>query len=413
MDSQPFTNSQSLAELGWRRTLIEGFEHLGLDGNALLTDAGISSSCPELIGGALSDAVGLAFELAIVRSGDPAGGLKMARHPLKPLSVLSHVVLSAATAEQSLRVAARYVPTFWPMVTMHVQTQPDRTLVTLGMVPGKRPVPTAVFDFYVTMLISGYRIVTGQRAKLLKLHYPAPQPANPKPWLDAFGCDVEFGAHQCMVEVCASSVRRRIPTANPAIFELSERIAEQASKRQFGVTSSRVRSEIVKCLGKGEPRREAIAAQLGMSERTLCRRLSDENTNFVAVLDALRREMAETYMQQGDFNPTEITYALGFSDPSNFYRACKRWFGSTPNALRQSGLGGAPKPAAPQSAARSAIQRLARGIGLGKDSGDHKERGVDARILPQRRVADRERRSSQDPRSAADPRRDNGVGSDS
>ena len=281
------------------------------------------------------------------------------------------------------------------MVTMHAQTLPDRTLVILGMVPGKRPVPPACFDFFVTMLISGYRIVTGQRAKLLKLHYPGQKPANPQPWLDAFGCEVEFGAQQCMVEVCAARVRRRIPTANPAIFELSERIAEQASKRQFGVTSSRVRTEIVKCLGKGEPRREAIAAQLGMSERTLCRRLSDENTNFVAVLDALRREMAETYMQQGDFNPTEITYALGFSDPSNFYRACKRWFGSTPNALRQSGLSLAPKPVSAPSAARSAIQRIARGMGLGKD---HSERGADDRVLHQRRKSDGDRRQSPDPR---------------
>ena len=161
------------------------------------------------------------------------------------------------------------------------------------------------------------------------------------------------------------------------------------------MTSSRVRTEIVKCLGKGEPRREAIAAQLGMSERTLCRRLSDENTNFVAVLDALRREMAETYMQQGDFNPTEITYALGFSDPSNFYRACKRWFGSTPNALRQSGLSLAPKPVAPQSAARSAIQRIARGMGIGKALN---ERGEDARGQHQRRKSDGDRRQSPDPR---------------
>ena len=389
-------DSTSFGELGWRKTLIEGFEHLGLDGHALLSDAGISSSSPEeLTGGALSEGVGMAFELAIVRSGDPALGLKMARHPLKPLSVLSHVVLSAATAEQSLRVAVRYVPTFWPMVTMHAQTLPDRTLVILGMVPGKRPVPPACFDFFITMLISGYRIVTGQRAKLLKLHYPGKRPENAQPWLDAFGCEVEFGAQQCMVEVCAASVRRRIPTANPAIFELSERIAEQASKRQFGVTSSRVRTEIVKCLGKGEPRREAIAAQLGMSERTLCRRLSDENTNFVAVLDALRREMAETYMQQGDFNPTEITYALGFSDPSNFYRACKRWFGSTPNALRQSGLSLAPKPVAPQSATRSAIQRIARGMGIGKALN---ERGEDARGQHQRRKSDGDRRQSPDPR---------------
>jgi len=51
-------------------------------------------------------------------------------------------------------------------------------------------------------------------------------------------------------------------------------------------------------------------------------------------VDDTRRELAQRYFVNGAYSPTEMSFALGFSDPSNFYRACKRWFGRTPNTLR-------------------------------------------------------------------------------
>ena len=87
-------------------------------------------------------------------------------------------------------------------------------------------------------------------------------------------------------------------------------------------------------ISKGEPRRETVASVLCMSERTLQRRLTEEGTSFIELVDATRRELAQRYLGNGAFTPTEMSFALGFSDPSNFYRACKRWFGHTPNTLR-------------------------------------------------------------------------------
>jgi AraC-like DNA-binding protein len=93
---------------------------------------------------------------------------------------------------------------------------------------------------------------------------------------------------------------------------------------------------LTRLLSKGDPRREAVASELCMSERTLQRRLTEEGTSFAELVDDVRRETAKRYFRHGDFSPTDITFALGFSDPSNFYRACKRWFGCTPGHMRTS-----------------------------------------------------------------------------
>jgi AraC-like DNA-binding protein len=98
--------------------------------------------------------------------------------------------------------------------------------------------------------------------------------------------------------------------------------------------SLRVRQVLLKHLAKGDPRRESMASLLCMSERTLQRRLTEEGTSFAGLVDEVRRELAQRYFAQGVFTPTEMTFALGFSDPSNFYRACKRWFGHSPATMR-------------------------------------------------------------------------------
>jgi len=95
-----------------------------------------------------------------------------------------------------------------------------------------------------------------------------------------------------------------------------------------------VRQVLMKHLSKGDPRRETMASILCMSERTLQRRLTEEGTSFAELVDEVRREMAQRYFRHSQFSPTEITFALGFSDPSNFYRACKRWFGRSPSTMR-------------------------------------------------------------------------------
>ena len=91
---------------------------------------------------------------------------------------------------------------------------------------------------------------------------------------------------------------------------------------------------IIRHLQDGEPRRPKIAAVLGMSERTLQRRLTAEGTSFQLLLDDTRRELARHYLGQRTVSLADIAYLLGFSDQSSFFRAARRWFGSSPRDYR-------------------------------------------------------------------------------
>jgi AraC-like DNA-binding protein len=71
------------------------------------------------------------------------------------------------------------------------------------------------------------------------------------------------------------------------------------------------------------------------SERTLQRRLAEEGTNFTRLVDDTRRLLAQQYLTRRDVSLKKMSFQLGFSDPSAFCRACKRWFGVSPKQLQR------------------------------------------------------------------------------
>lgn len=327
-----------ISDVGWCKAMRDAFTQRGLDVEALLAEAGVDlANGEELDLGELSDGFSRAWELAVAKTGDPAVGLTPPTHPLNSLGVLSHVVLSAPTLHGALQALSRFTHLVSPTATLDVQLDGDRCVLVLDIAPGRRPVPPQRFDFCATVLLHGIHWVTGRPVRPLALRHPGPVPADPERWTEAFGCPVQFGAPTCEIEMSVADLALPIPTADPTVADLCERIATQLAEQQGGSVSLRVRQALAKHLSKGDPRRETMAAMLCMSERTLQRRLTEEGTSFAELVDEVRREMAQRYFQHGDFTPTEITFALGFSDPSNFYRACKRWFGRSPGTMRCAG----------------------------------------------------------------------------
>ena len=79
---------------------------------------------------------------------------------------------------------------------------------------------------------------------------------------------------------------------------------------------------------------DAVARRLSTTARTLQRRLARSGTSFEELRDDARRQAAELYLSTTTLTIAEVTYLLGYSEPTAFHRAFRRWHGTTPQAFR-------------------------------------------------------------------------------
>jgi AraC-like DNA-binding protein len=128
------------------------------------------------------------------------------------------------------------------------------------------------------------------------------------------------------------------PNAHPdpalcaLLEEHAKRLLSEVSRGGFG---GEVRKTTLAQLRGGTPTLAHVAKRLGMSGRTLQRRLEEEGTSFAELLDELRRGMAQAYLADPQVSISEVSYLLGFSEQSAFQRAFKRWTGLTPRGFRR------------------------------------------------------------------------------
>ena len=96
----------------------------------------------------------------------------------------------------------------------------------------------------------------------------------------------------------------------------------------------RVRSTLLESLPAGAISMQEISRKLGVSTRTLQRKLQDEGTTFQQTLDTLRDSLARHYLRNTAMSSAEISFLLGFEDSNSFARAFQSWAGSTPRKVR-------------------------------------------------------------------------------
>jgi len=104
--------------------------------------------------------------------------------------------------------------------------------------------------------------------------------------------------------------------------------------------AQQVRKRLIGAMDGGETAMEAMAKNLGMSTRSLQRRLADEGTCYNDVLSEIRAEFAKRYLARGTLSASEVAYLLGFTEPPAFFKAFKRWTGMTPREFQHGAAAG-------------------------------------------------------------------------
>jgi len=151
-----------------------------------------------------------------------------------------------------------------------------------------------------------------------------------------FKCPVKFGARRNVLVLHTADLDRPFLTHNAELLEMLDPQLDKALKEQRAQRSlsEQVKWILKRLLAGARPDVSAVARELGLSDRTLQRRIDDEGTNFRKLLLEARQELAREYLNRPDIDVAEVAYLLGYEDSNSFYRAFRTWEGTTPSQLR-------------------------------------------------------------------------------
>ncbi len=170
----------------------------------------------------------------------------------------------------------------------------------------------------------------------LAVHMAHRAPGTISCYRDHFQCPIHFQAGRDALEVshqAVNSPNRLADEGISAFFDTHLDNAVSDLPKDVGLIR-RVRSEIARTLSEGLPKLSAIAQHMGMSGRTLQRRLASTDHTFQSLVESSQRELASRLLRTTDHSIMEVAFLTGFTDQSTFARAFKRWNGHTPSDHR-------------------------------------------------------------------------------
>ncbi len=171
------------------------------------------------------------------------------------------------------------------------------------------------------------------------VHVPHAEPADPAyraEYARVFKVPVVFGSERNAMLLDEAWLAEPLNTQNRYVFGIFSEHAEALLKslKESKTIKSKVESELIPVLHTGEVSMDDVARRLGLSRPTLYRKLKEEGVSYEGLLDELRHRMALHYLSGKKVSVNQASYLVGFSDPSAFSRAFKRWTGASPRAAR-------------------------------------------------------------------------------
>ena len=170
----------------------------------------------------------------------------------------------------------------------------------------------------------------------LKVCFKHPAHGDAAVFADHFGCPVEFGADHDALLIDPAALKAPNKVGDATIAQFFDRHLESELAALIDETGldHQVRMAVSERLSEGVPSLSDVAKALGMSGRTLQRRLSDLELSFQSLVDHARRDLSQKLLKETAYSLAEIAFLTGFSEQSGFTRAFKRWSGKTPRSYR-------------------------------------------------------------------------------
>jgi AraC-like DNA-binding protein len=251
---------------------------------------------------------------------------------LREMGLLYYVAASSDTLADALHRVARYSTILNEGVHIRYRTSKNVSITFTHLGVARRHDRHQI-EFFVTMLLRSCRELSGVPLLPLAVKLIHHRASMPSEFDGLFGTHVAFNSRIDEIIYPGRVARTSLLNADPYLNSLLLAYCEEAlANRRKKSTTWRLKVEnaIAPLLPHGQARIGEIAARLGVSRRTLARRLASEGLTFLKVLDALRCDLAKGYLDERDLPILEIAWLLGYKESSAFTHAFKRWTGRTP-----------------------------------------------------------------------------------
>jgi len=269
-------------------------------------------------------------------SSDPGFGLKLGSelrfersHPVAIAGVCSR---SFGDALQRL---ARYKQLTCPE-EIRVQRKQQETSVEFFFLEAKETEPDIMVDVGLSWILNVAR--RGSDGEIKPLRLDLMRPTNHRELLEAhFGCRVRFKADRNALLFHSDDLDRPFVTHNEELVTLiaAQLDSELGSRNTRKDAVELVKQTLRRSLAGKRPTVQEVAEELGLSVRTLQRRLSESKVSFQGVLEDVRKELAHLYLRQASVEFNEVAFLLGYEDANSFFRAFQDWEGLTPTEWRR------------------------------------------------------------------------------
>jgi AraC-like DNA-binding protein len=310
---------------------------IGLDPRVVLREAGVdrrtlSNPDSRIPAGRVVDLL----ERSAQASDCPTIGLRMAEsRRLSNLGALSLLISHQATMREALLTVTRYRQLVNEALLIHVEEHDDVVVVREELLVTAGLQTRQSYELAVGVLYRIFRAVLGPRWRAQSVNFTHAAPTDLAVHRRIFGPITEFGSDFNGLTCRRADLDAPNPAADPVMAQFAEHYVRSLPNAGAGLVSQEVQKAIYLLLPSGEVSLVRIAELLGLSERTLQRRLAAENAEFGQLLDGARRDLAQRYLENPTIPMGRLAGMVGYSRQASFNRWFGAAFGSTPGAWRR------------------------------------------------------------------------------
>lgn len=268
---------------------------------------------------------------------DPYFGLHMGEFAeAGSWSILGYIMMNCKTLGEVFEKSARYSRIIGNLIEARAELRFNKIHVVYFTPPHAPVMSRHCFESTFSSSVRMMRSLTGEPISPLEVGFIYPPPESTAEYQRVFNCPVHFNQKDNWLSLDWRIVNTPVRMANPSLLEQFEQYARDflAQMERKDATTRAVTRIILARLDDESLSIEKVAREMAVSVRTLQKRLDDEGVVFSDLLRDIRQRLAKKYLRE-NYSVEQITYLLGFSEPSVFRKAFKKWAGVTPREYRQ------------------------------------------------------------------------------